>query len=697
MLKSKLNVLFFSDYTGNTKTTHNKIINLEAKSISSVAKMYDCTYQSYYLGSSMLQKPAASIAGLQIPIRDLYLPFCSEKVKHGLPLNTFTDLRVTQMGMTFAVSKHSETVNVSFDINYIHMVEGIRFCALQGKKGKAMFVPLDFNYGKKLIEMHAFAVEEEHNFMFSLNHPSLLVCVVQRIEGINSLDCHLFCMNSMEEAIEIKRFINETLRNTRSSAPNDAELIQCKPNNVHTGNIYLRGRRGFRENKNESECYAPAKSNTHVCGPIPENDYRTPHSSVRPFNVCFNTYSQCTDNNIVCGQKVCSNLEYQNSRNGQQFNPMYRQAELPEVNKRCHSAHYNEYSQQIIDTEVSQPCLSKRSDNRCSFGNNSSSTLSHVGDSTDSPISDVTCRSSFDSVHINLVKEQEKNNAQIQPQCLMSNKREHKERNLIGKGQHEQSRDSISQQDVPLFSLSNRESRSDNTDDDSHTSQKIHGIGHHHFNGVKVLPSDFMPIDVKLRNRHFDTITENNVAEKSLSNNVWDSKKQNITQDCVFYPAQESCFDAKPNQYMHNWDEIDVESDSCITKEDFNVENEEENISKLSEDTLQSTVIHDVKDQLEQNVGQDSSNIGKRDYEGCHLKSEIYAPVNEPSSIDFFSEKHEQFNTKTNHTMHENADIDVNVREKNDISDMLSNITLQNEASCPIESEKFELFLGYLP
>ncbi|KAK7505948.1 hypothetical protein BaRGS_00002670 [Batillaria attramentaria] len=186
------------------------------------------TYACDYLGYSTLSKPATGIASLQAPVKDMYLKFRKNAVSGASPRKA--TFKITPGGLVVALQEGANQTELFFDISSVNFIEAVRFAVLRGteKKPKAVFLPLDESRGP-ISEKVAFSLEKQFHFLVQSGHQPLLVCVLRRPKGVKALDCHVFAMDSPENALYVVSLVQQLLsgaagKDFPTSAPPPASL-----------------------------------------------------------------------------------------------------------------------------------------------------------------------------------------------------------------------------------------------------------------------------------------------------------------------------------------------------------------------------------------------------------------------------------------------------------------------------------------
>ncbi|CAL1528757.1 unnamed protein product [Lymnaea stagnalis] len=159
-----------------------------------------------YLGFSPISKPPTNISVLQNPVRDLYF-----KYRKTPASGRSASLKLTQQGVLVIIYENGEVkAEIFFEFSSVNFVEAVKFISVKSsseKKPKALFVPVDESR-PAVSEKHSFLVEKTFHFLVSSTHPPLVVCIVRRPMGVKALDCHVFALDTVENALHITALIS---------------------------------------------------------------------------------------------------------------------------------------------------------------------------------------------------------------------------------------------------------------------------------------------------------------------------------------------------------------------------------------------------------------------------------------------------------------------------------------------------------
>ncbi|KAK0069011.1 pro-resilin [Biomphalaria pfeifferi] len=179
-----------------------------------------------YLNFSPISKPPTNLNALQNPIKELYFKY--RKSPTG---SRSASLKLTQKGVFVSIYEEGAVKNeIFFEFSSVIFVEAVRFLTVKTsseKKPKALFAPADESKAP-LSDKHAFAVEKAFHFLVSSTHPPLVVCVVRRPAGVKALDCHVFALDTVENALHISAVISSTQMPMSPSGNSRGDLADGK-------------------------------------------------------------------------------------------------------------------------------------------------------------------------------------------------------------------------------------------------------------------------------------------------------------------------------------------------------------------------------------------------------------------------------------------------------------------------------------
>lgn len=161
-----------------------------------------------YLGFIAISKPPTNISVVQSPVKELYF-----KYRKTPASGRSASLKLIQKGVLVILYEDgSVKAELFFDFSSVTFVEAAKFVTVKTsseKKPKAMFVPVDESKGA-VSDKNAFLLEKNFHFLISSTHPPLVVCVVRRPAGVKALDCHVFALDTIENALHISALIGST-------------------------------------------------------------------------------------------------------------------------------------------------------------------------------------------------------------------------------------------------------------------------------------------------------------------------------------------------------------------------------------------------------------------------------------------------------------------------------------------------------
>lgn len=170
----------------------------------------EAEYVGYYLGSSMLTKGTTGLGVIQKPLREKYFAFRkSSENKLGPEIG----IRVNPRGLVLLFpGTHPGHPNDEFyDISSIHFIEAVNFVTMKQKDKRyyGAFVPIDDdmemypNQDKLFVQL-----EKKFTHLTKISHPPMVACVMRRPTGVKAVDCHMFVIPVVEDAIRMANMIH---------------------------------------------------------------------------------------------------------------------------------------------------------------------------------------------------------------------------------------------------------------------------------------------------------------------------------------------------------------------------------------------------------------------------------------------------------------------------------------------------------
>ena len=171
------------------------------------AKM-EAEYVGYYLGRSLLSKGTTGLGVIQKPLRERYFAFRkSPENKPGPEVG----IRVNPRGIEIlsAGTHPGQDSDEFYDLSSVHFIEAVRFVFVKQKDKKfyGAFVPIQENpdaVQDKLFEQ----IEKKNIHLTKIPHPPLLACIMRRPSGVKAVDCHMFLVPRVEDAVDLADMVH---------------------------------------------------------------------------------------------------------------------------------------------------------------------------------------------------------------------------------------------------------------------------------------------------------------------------------------------------------------------------------------------------------------------------------------------------------------------------------------------------------
>ncbi|BFZ18602.1 hypothetical protein BsWGS_21641 [Bradybaena similaris] len=225
------------------------------------------SFHCAYLNFSAVSKPPTNLNAIQSPIKELYLQF-----RKSSTTGRSANLKLIQKGVLVTLFENGLVkAELFIDFSSVTFVEAVRFLPIKrDRKHRAIFVPLDESK-VAISDKHVFTLDKSYHFLTSAAHPPLVVCVVRRPTGVKALDCHVFALDTIENALHIAALIASTQmpvgQMTRMDSAGDVSRVS-----------FDRGVRGdvVRTDLGEfsvykgAPSYDPPMSHRYSGGPTPE-------------------------------------------------------------------------------------------------------------------------------------------------------------------------------------------------------------------------------------------------------------------------------------------------------------------------------------------------------------------------------------------------------------------------------------------
>lgn len=164
------------------------------------------SFHCAYLNFSAVSKPPTNINAIQSPVKELYLHF-----RKSSTTGRSANLKLIQKGVLVTLFENGLVkAELFIDFSSVTFVEAVRFLPIKrDRKHRAIFVPLDESKGA-VSDKHVFTLDKSYHFLTTAAHPPLVVCVVRRPTGVKALDCHVFALDTIENALHISALIAST-------------------------------------------------------------------------------------------------------------------------------------------------------------------------------------------------------------------------------------------------------------------------------------------------------------------------------------------------------------------------------------------------------------------------------------------------------------------------------------------------------
>lgn len=169
----------------------------------------EAEYVGYYLGTATPTKGTTGLGVIQKPLREKYFSF---RKSADNKLGPEVGIRVNPRGiiLLFPGGHPAEPNDQFYEISSIHFIEAVRFVTRKQKDKKlyGAFVPIDDDEANpnqdKLFEQ----IEKKFKHLEKISHPPMLACVMRRPTGIKAVDCHMFVIPVIEDALRIADMVH---------------------------------------------------------------------------------------------------------------------------------------------------------------------------------------------------------------------------------------------------------------------------------------------------------------------------------------------------------------------------------------------------------------------------------------------------------------------------------------------------------
>ena len=172
-------------------------------------KMEASEFVAHYLGASMLTKDTTGLGCIQKPLKEKYLAF---RKSADNKLGPEIGFRIMPSGIELLFpGSHPGRANDDFyEISSIHFVEAVRFMHIKHKDKKIhfAFIPLDESQAANAGHEKLFTqLDKKFKHLEKISHPPMLACVMRRPTGVKAVDCHVFILQHVEDALQMAAII----------------------------------------------------------------------------------------------------------------------------------------------------------------------------------------------------------------------------------------------------------------------------------------------------------------------------------------------------------------------------------------------------------------------------------------------------------------------------------------------------------
>ena len=220
-----------------------------------------------YLGRSILTKGTTGLGVIQKPLREKY--FAYRKSPDNKP-GQEVGIRVNPGGLTVLTSgsRPGQEDDEFYDLSSIHFIEAVRLVTVKQKDKKfyGAFIPIREDPATIQDKLYV-QIEKKYIHLTKMPHPPILSCIMRRPSGVKAVDCHMFLIPVIEDALQLADMIHRFQDRPPTSGPyyggqppnerndfsprdpgmNARNLGRGEPPKVDTGGyeIYRGGGRGF--------------------------------------------------------------------------------------------------------------------------------------------------------------------------------------------------------------------------------------------------------------------------------------------------------------------------------------------------------------------------------------------------------------------------------------------------------------------
>ncbi|XP_060586848.1 uncharacterized protein LOC132742435 isoform X2 [Ruditapes philippinarum] len=185
----------------------------------------EAEYVGFYLGSSMLTKGTTGLGVIQKPLRDKYFAYRkSSDNKIGPEIG----IRINPRGiiLLFPGGHPGQPNDEFYDISSVHFIEAVQFVTVKNKDKKfyGAFLPIDEPEGNPSQDKLFVQIEKKFNHLTKISHPPMLACVMRRPTGVKAVDCHMFVIPVVEDALRIADMVHRF-----QERPDNPEFYHGRP------------------------------------------------------------------------------------------------------------------------------------------------------------------------------------------------------------------------------------------------------------------------------------------------------------------------------------------------------------------------------------------------------------------------------------------------------------------------------------
>ena len=156
----------------------------------------------------MLTKGTTGLGVIQKPLRDKYFAF---RKSPDNKLGPEIGIRVNPRGilLMFPGARPGEPNDEFYELPSVHFIEAVHFVTdkFKNKKLHGAFLPIDIPLDpsqEKLFEQ----IDKKFSHLAKIQHPPMLACVMRRPTGVRAVDCHMFVIPVVEDALQMVSMVH---------------------------------------------------------------------------------------------------------------------------------------------------------------------------------------------------------------------------------------------------------------------------------------------------------------------------------------------------------------------------------------------------------------------------------------------------------------------------------------------------------